>query len=241
MLRHSGSNRTHVQNMRLAAMLCLTAGFVNVAGLLAFKVFTTNVTGHAAVFAEKLAEGDLRSAAVVGLWMLLFLAGAFSCSLYIGNKGKGGTYRYMFPMVVEVLLLVFVGIRGTSGNITLTEKEAYAGSLLFAMGMQNAMVSVITGSAVRTTHLTGMFTDLGINLSSLLQANTGARKHLRQKVVLELSIILFFLSGGVIGGYLFSSFQCHTLFVPAGLLVVTMFYDYFRVGISRMFRRGGRG
>jgi uncharacterized membrane protein YoaK (UPF0700 family) len=226
--------------MRLAAMLCLTAGFVNVAGLLAFKVFTTNVTGHAAVFAEKLAEGDLRSAAVVGLWMLLFLAGAFSCSVYIGKKASASTYRYMLPMIVEVLLLLFVGIRGTSGYLTLTEKEAYAGSLLFAMGMQNAMVSVITGAAVRTTHLTGMFTDLGINLGSLLHAGTEARLQLRQKVVLELTIILFFLSGGIAGGYLFGALHCHTFFVPAALLVVTMFYDYFRVGISRMYHSAVR-
>lgn len=235
MLRHTVGNRSHRQNMRLAAMLCLTAGFVNVSGLLAFKVFTTNVTGHAAVFAEQLAAGNLRAAGVVGLWMLLFLAGAFFCSIYIGRKNREHGYRYMVPMVAEVLLLVFVAIKGVSGYLSLSAKEAYAGSLLFAMGMQNAMVSVITGSAVRTTHLTGMFTDLGINLSALFYANSGQTRQLREKVILELAIILFFLSGGVIGGYLFGRLNCHTFLIPACLLIFTMFYDYFRVGISSFF------
>jgi uncharacterized membrane protein YoaK (UPF0700 family) len=80
MFRHTGPNRTYNHNIRLAALLCLTAGFVNVAGFLAFSVLPTNVTGHVALFAEKLVQEDFATARVIGLWMFMFLFGAFLSS-----------------------------------------------------------------------------------------------------------------------------------------------------------------
>ena len=88
MLRHRGQRRTYQHNLRLAALLCLTAGFVNGAGFLAFAVLTTNVTGHVALFAERISRGDFLAAQTVGLWMLLFLLGAFVCSLLVGKVGR---------------------------------------------------------------------------------------------------------------------------------------------------------
>jgi uncharacterized membrane protein YoaK (UPF0700 family) len=72
MYRHTGTKRTHGHNVRLASLLGAAAGFVNAAGFLAFSVLTTNVTGHAALFAERIALGDWKTARVVALWMLLF-------------------------------------------------------------------------------------------------------------------------------------------------------------------------
>ncbi len=236
MLRHSGARRTHEQNVRLAALLCLTAGFVNVSGLQAFRVLTTNVTGHAALFAEQLAEGNLRASRMVGLWMLLFLAGAFCSSFYIGRKSKHSNYRYIVPMLAEVSILIIVGTLGFTYNHTVPQTELYAGSLLFAMGMQNAMVSVISGSAVRTTHLTGMFTDLGIDLSAIARKEQNGKRVLRQRIILKVVIISCFLFGGIAGGYLFKFMRYRTFYIPAGILLVAMFYDVFRIKISRMYR-----
>ena len=237
MLRHLGTRRTHKQNVRLAALLCLTSGFVNVSGLLAFNVLTTNVTGHAALFARQLAAGDLRAAGVVGLWMLLFLAGAFCSSFYIGTVGKEKSYAYAVPILLEVAILALIGSTGHSYDRTLHETEFFAGSLLFAMGMQNAYVSVISGSAVRTTHLTGMFTDLGIDLSAVFYDKRRDRTALRQKITLKATIISFFLSGGVIGGYLFNILNYRTFYIPACILILTLFYDVFRIRISKLYRR----
>ena len=233
MLRHSGTRRNHKQNVRLAALLCLTSGFVNISGLLGFKVLTTNVTGHAALFAQKLAEGDMRAAKVVGLWMLLFLAGAFFSALYIGIVGKHKRYAYTVPIIVEVIILVLVGSIGHTFDRTIQETEFFAGSLLFAMGMQNAFVSVISGSVVRTTHLTGMFTDLGIDLSGIFYDRQKGKALLRQKIVLKIIIISCFLLGGIIGGFLFRMLRYTTLYIPAGILVLALFYDVFRIRISR--------
>ena len=167
MLRHTGHRRTYKHNLRLAALLSLTAGFVNGSGFAAFSVLTTNVTGHVALFAERLSKGDFRSARIVGLWMLLFLLGAFICSLLIGKIGRNRRYAYVIPILTEMTILIVIAAYGFSFDHSVLKTELFAGSLLFAMGLQNAMVTMISGSVVRTTHLTGMFTDLGIELSSL--------------------------------------------------------------------------
>ncbi len=236
MLRHTGKKRTYSQNIKLATLLCLTAGFVNVSGLLGFLVFTTNVTGHAAVFAEKLATRDFHGAEVVGLWMLLFLAGAFFSSLYIRHNA-GNRRAFIVPVFAEIVILVVVGTVGTSFNRTPIETTFFAGSLLFAMGMQNAMVTVISGFDVRTTHLTGMFTDLGIDCASWLY-DTGKRKEAtRQKIRLRLVIIFFFLLGAILGGYIFNEWNCHTFYIPAAILVVVILYDIVRLKVLRLIHR----
>jgi uncharacterized membrane protein YoaK (UPF0700 family) len=237
MLRHTGERRNYRHNIRLAALLCITAGFVNISGLMGFAVLTTNVTGHAALFAEKLSTGDYRAMRTVALWMLLFLAGAFASSYYIARVGRERRASYTLPIIVEILILVWIGSYGNTYDKTLLKTEYFAGSLLFAMGMQNALVSVISGSVVRTTHLTGMFTDLGIDLATVAQKHTQQPPDSWNKILLKLVIIVCFLSGGIIGGFMFKHLAYHTFFIPAGILVVVLFYDYFRIKVARMLYR----
>jgi len=173
MLRHTGQKRSYRHNMRLAILLCLNAGFINAAGFLAFSVLTTNVTGHAALLAVNMATMNFRATRMVALWLFLFLAGAFLSSFYISAVGRNKSFAYTMPIVFIIVVLLFVAFFGHHYNNTLPETEYFAGSLLFSMGIQNAMVSMISGSVVRTTHLTGMFTDLGIDLSEAVHSAAG--------------------------------------------------------------------
>lgn len=239
MLRHTGHRRNFRHNIRLAALLCLTAGFVNIAGLLAFSVLTTNVTGHVAFFAEHLAQGSWEQVRIIGLWMLLFLLGAFTTSLIIDRIGRHQTFAYTLPILIEFAILLLNALYGHHYDGSAVRQESFAGSLLFAMGMQNAMVSMISGSVVRTTHLTGIFTDLGIELAAASQPGGTDKAGLRQKITLRLVIIFFFLSGAVAGGYFYSSLGQYTFLIPATILIITMFYDISRVNLLK-FARGVR-
>jgi uncharacterized membrane protein YoaK (UPF0700 family) len=68
---------------------------------------------------------------------------------------------------LEILILGLVGLSGIrSLNISISD-YTIAGLLLFAMGAQNSLVTRVSQSVVRTTHLTGIFTDLGIELSKM--------------------------------------------------------------------------
>jgi len=236
MLRHIGTKRNAKHNLRLATLLGLTAGLVNAEGYLGFSVLTTNVTGHAALFAERLAFQDWNTAAVIALWMLLFLAGAFVSSLILSVFGENQRFSYFIPIILEIVLLVICALYGYKYDGMLGSKEYFAGSLLFAMGLQNALVSVVSGSVVRTTHLTGTFTDLGIDLAKLLKVDKARRVELKTKIQLRLYIIGSFMGGAIIGAYQFHRFGFSAFFIPAAILLFTLVYDLLRVRVKRYYR-----
>lgn len=233
MLRHQGTKRTYAHNVQLASLLSMTAGFVNAAGFLGFAVLTTNVTGHAALFAERIALQDWATARVVALWMLLFLAGAFTSGLIVSRIGRNQQYSYAISIGIEILILLAVALLGDHYNGGLVGKEMFAGSLLLAMGLQNALVSLVSGSVVRTTHLTGTFTDLGIELAQVFQKNREDRLLLKSQIKLRLAIIFFFMCGALAGAYLFRSLSFHAFFVPVTILVYASAYDIMRIRIKR--------
>ena len=237
MLRHLGTKRTYRHNVKLASLLGMTAGFVNAAGFLGFATLTTNVTGHAALFAEKIASQDWSNARVVALWMFLFLAGAFISSLIVSRIGKNQQYSYVIPILIETLILAAVAAEGHRYNESILSKELFAGSLLFAMGLQNALVSMVSGSVVRTTHLTGTFTDLGIELAQILDRNRKDKAALQSKINLRLVIILFFMAGALGGAYLFHAARFLSFFVPVALLLFALIYDILRIKLRRYYRQ----
>ncbi|PWS29309.1 DUF1275 domain-containing protein [Pedobacter yonginense] len=234
MLRHFGVKRTYAHNLKLAVLLSLTAGFVNAAGFLGFSALTTNVTGHAALFAEGIARQDWAIARTVAIWMMLFLAGAFSSSIIVTKIGHNARFSFAIPIVLETLILLFSAF---SASITYLNFSSnfFAGTLLFAMGMQNALVSVISGSVVRTTHLTGTFTDLGIELAQLRTDNYAAQGELISRIKLRISIILFFMAGALSGAYLFTFISFRSFLIPASLLGFTLLYDVFRINMKRYY------
>jgi uncharacterized membrane protein YoaK (UPF0700 family) len=237
MLRHLGTKRTYAHNVKLASLLGLTAGFVNAAGFLGFSVLTTNVTGHAALFAERIAMQDWKTARVVALWMFLFLAGAFISGLIVSKIGRNQRFSYVIPILIEMAILLGVATLGFNYDNSLVGKEIFAGSLLFAMGLQNSLVSMVSGSVVRTTHLTGTFTDLGIELAQLLQHKRHENIALISKIKLRVAIILFFMTGALAGAYMFRYYSFYAFFIPLIVLFYTLMYDIFRIVITRYYRR----
>jgi uncharacterized membrane protein YoaK (UPF0700 family) len=237
MLRHLGTKRTYSHNVKLASLLGITAGFVNAAGFLGFTVLTTNVTGHAALFAERIALQDWMTARVVALWMFLFFAGAFISSLVVSRIGRNQQFSYTIPILLEMMILLLVALSGHRYDQSLVAKELFAGSLLFAMGLQNSLVSMVSGSVVRTTHLTGTFTDLGIELAQVIQKGREDRPGLVSRIKLRSAIIFFFMSGALCGAYLFNVVSFYAFLVPVAILLYTLLYDVLRVRLKRYYQQ----
>jgi uncharacterized membrane protein YoaK (UPF0700 family) len=120
---------------------------------------------------------------------------------------------------------------------SLVSKEIFAGSLLFAMGMQNSLVSMVSGSVVRTTHLTGTFTDLGIELAQVVQKRDQDRPALKSRIKLRGIIIFFFMAGALAGAYLFRFYGFYAFFLPVAILCYTLLYDIFRIRVKRYYRQ----
>jgi uncharacterized membrane protein YoaK (UPF0700 family) len=130
-----------------------------------------------------------------------------------------------------------VALLGYRYDQSLVAKEFFAGSLLFAMGLQNSLVSLVSGSVVRTTHLTGTFTDLGIELAQLIQKQKEDVAGLKAKIKLRLAIIFFFLFGAVAGACIFHYMSFHAFFIPAAILGFTLIADVFRITVRRYYRQ----
>jgi uncharacterized membrane protein YoaK (UPF0700 family) len=235
MFRHSGTHRTPTHNLKLATLLGLTAGLVNAEGFLGFSVLTTNITGHAALLAEGIAQQNWQSAQVIILWMFLFLAGAFTSGLFLSLFRTHQRYSYSIPIVIEITILVFSALYGYRYDGTTFSQMFFAGSLLFAMGLQNALVSLVSGSVVRTTHLTGTFTDLGIELAQLLNSNKD-RAAIHSKIKLKLFIICSFMSGAITGAFLFHQIGFKSFFAPVVILTFVLLYDILRVNVKRYYQ-----
>ncbi len=239
MLKHQGLRRTHIHNVRLAILLSLAAGLVNAEGFPGFSVLTTNVTGHAAIFAENISIKAWTTSWVIALWMLLFLAGAFTSSIVIDIIGKNQRYSNLLPLSLEFLILIAIATVGNHYKNSTAGSQVFAGSLLFAMGMQNALVSIISKRVVRTTHLTGTFTDLGIELAKLNFTKPEKKSDLRSHIGLKLFITGSFITGALLGAYVFRSFQYYSFFAPAAILIYALLCDVFRVNAKRYYRKIG--
>ena len=226
MFRHRGKNRTYQHNLRLAALLSFIAGMVNISGVLSVKVLTTNVTGHFAYFAEEMSNKRYLNALAFLLYILCFLLGSFVSNLLIELVAKKNIrVSHAAPMIIEILILTGIGIWGDE----ISSAQFIACALLFTMGMQNSLVTMVSQATVRTTHLTGLFTDLGIELSQLFFYKSLDEQHkLKKSIYLRLAIILFFFIGCVSGGYLYNVIAFKTLLLTAGCLMIAIFYDNLR-------------
>ena len=191
-----------------AVTLACIAGMVNVVGYLGFEhQAVSHLTGTTSLLGAALAEGDWR--AVRHLWALLiaFCAGAVLSGLIIQDSTLRLGRRYGVALALEALLL--------AAAVPLFIAQQLNGALLAAMacGLQNAMVTTYSGAIVRTTHLSGMFTDLGIGLGHLIRGKPLPMRRL----MLSGLIISGFLAGGILGASLFARIGYHALLVPAAL------------------------
>jgi uncharacterized membrane protein YoaK (UPF0700 family) len=239
MFNYRGNKRTLKDNLRLSAFLSFTAGMVNICGVLALGVLTTNVTGHFAYFSAAVQKHDFLYAFSFLFYILSFLSGSFLSSLiteYFIKKGKPWSHK---PAIfLEIGLLLMIGIAGDMHITTDIQKEWTANILLFAMGLQNAQVTSISNASVRTTHLTGLFTDLGIELSQLFYyKEPGQSRKLKKSIGLRCNIIAFFFLGCFIGSFLFLSFKLKTLVIASFVLVISLSYDRIRIFAYRMGKK----
>lgn len=236
MFRHQGRHRTLIQNLRIASLLSFVAGMVNVVGFLAVQKLTTNVTGHFAFFVDEIFKLDFNAGMHYFLYILFFFLGSFFSNFLIELiTRRNDRLTFSLPVIIESLILLSVAL---FGNFIIKDSpNLLAYSLLFAMGMQNSLVTTISNATVRTTHLTGLFTDLGIELSQLLfYPEKDKQIKLRSSIRLRFTIICFFFFGGIVGGIGYTNFGIAILALATILLILGLLYDYLRITLVRQLK-----
>jgi len=208
-LRHlTSTERSQRANSHLAGFLAFIAGAINAGGFLAVKQYTSHMSGIISALADNIAVSNF-TLLLGGLGALLsFVVGAGTSAILINwARRQHLTSVYALPLVVEAGLLICFGMLG--GRLD-QHKWMFApmtvSLLCFVMGLQNAMITKLSGSVIRTTHMTGMVTDIGIELGKLCYWNIYHPSEEQPAVIANLARLrllsalvgLFFL-GGLVG------------------------------------------
>lgn len=239
MLRNYSNSRTLGDNIRLGTLTAFTAGTINIASLLIFLSFTSNVTGHYAIFAAEISKGNWTQVAVVGGWIFLFFFGSFLSNFIVINFNKKSKYlAHSMPIVLEIICLLFVGIYGQFFyQKTVEETEYLVALMLFATGLQNGLTASISNFSVKTTHLTGTTTDLGILLSMFTHKKYRKNPELIARAKLLSSIMAAYVLGAVFSGLTYFYLEFRVFYVISVCLLVVIGYDFYKINIRHFHTR----
>jgi len=209
-------------NRQLAWSLAFVAGAINAGGFLAVKAYTSHVTGAVSRLADEFALGDPALAlGALGI-VLSFMSGAFTAGLLI-SLGRRRRFRshYALSLMIEAGLLLVFGFTGYKLNERVEFYLPVTVILLsYIMGMHNAVVTTISSAEVRTTHMTGIVTDIGVELSRLVYRNRTPRKGVdpilanRDRLKLHGLILVAFFTGGIAGalGFKYIGFKMTVIY-----------------------------
>ncbi|MEE3069930.1 MAG: YoaK family protein [Pseudomonadota bacterium] len=208
MLIRTGGARTETLDLSLAALLSTIAGALNAVGFLVAGTFTANMTGNLSAMADTLVVGQVALALSFAGLVLAFITGAVCAGIAV-HRGERRGHRAIYAWVIcaQALMLLALGAMQLRGGM---DQAHLVVSLSFLMGLQNAVTTMISKARVRTTHVSGMVTDLGIELSAMTIAGETRREALPKLKLHALSLLCFALGGiggtlfyGVVGGWLF--------------------------------------
>lgn len=218
MLIKVGEDRTSNIDLVLAGLLSSMAGALNAVGFLIAGSFTANMTGNISASADHFANGEfLIAASFLGL-LVAFICGASMAALAI-QIGERKRIRsiYALAIAVEAVILLLVGTALTTASAN-TNETFLVIILSFVMGLQNAVTTMISRARVRTTHVSGMATDIGIELAALV-AGKASRDDAVPKLTLHSLTLACFAIGGI-GGALLYQFVGSWLFVIAAFVLL---------------------
>jgi uncharacterized membrane protein YoaK (UPF0700 family) len=197
--------RTAKNNIRLGVTLCFVAGATNAGGFLAVGQYTSHMTGVLSSVADNLVLGQFTLALAGVAALLAFVCGAMTTAWMV-NWGLRRNLQsaYGRPLLLEALLLLVFGLFGTGINVWAGLFAPLTVLLLcYLMGLQNAVITKISHAEIRTTHITGLVTDMGIELGKLLYVNRLDRDNPvtadRHRLGIHLKLIGSFFVGGLSG------------------------------------------
>lgn len=220
--------------------MAFQAGILNIGGFMACHRFVSHVTGFATFFGYEINQADRSHAIGMLVVPLFFLLGAMISGFLVDIRlklHKRPKYYLSFGFIFILLLMIYIG--GISGLFGIFGQPLNSRSdyllliiLCFTCGIQNGSITSVSKSVIRTTHLTGITTDLGIGLARLLSAKklSETMENEKKATLMRVGIIFFFGLGSVAGGFVFSKLAYYGFIIPvatSGFLFALMLYFQF--------------
>lgn len=218
--------RTLRSNRLLGFTLAFVAGAVNAGGFLAVHRYTSHMTGLVSSIADDLVLGEIALALAATAFLAAFTAGAALTAVLVNwARSRKLHSEYALPLVVEAALLLVFGLLGPNLDVLL---ELFVPTtvvvLCFIMGLQNAVLTKISRAEIRTTHMTGVVTDIGIELGRAAYFSRGPTRVAqdpvdRDRLRVLCSILGLFLCGGIAGAAAFKAFGFFAVLPICALLL----------------------
>jgi uncharacterized membrane protein YoaK (UPF0700 family) len=225
----AGRRRTTAANRHLGFALAFVAGAINAGGFLAVQQYTSHMTGIVSAMADNIALGAYDRVLGGAGGLLSFLLGA-ACSAIMVNYSRRRRLHgeFALPLLLEAFLLLCFGLLGARlATVAGLFVPVTVMLLCFIMGLQNALITKLSKADIRTTHITGIVTDIGIELGKSLYWNSpGSSKQPpvavnRAKLQMLTLLALSFFLGGVVGAFGFK-YLGYIATVPLALVLITL-------------------
>jgi len=200
-------------------VLALIAGFVNSIGLLGFNHQSiSHLSGTATLIGTSIVNALFTDVLHLSMVIFSFIIGAIISGFYLRSGALKLGRNYSRLLMLEACFLLIA--------IYFLTKDSFYGHYFAsaACGLQNALVTTFSGAVIRTTHVTGIFTDLGLMIGAKFRGEAFDKR----KALLFILIINGFILGGILGAFAFNTFKFEALFMPAvGCLLLAMSYSIY--------------
>ncbi len=225
--RLTGKTRSASADRHLGFVLAFIAGAINAGGFLAVQQYTSHMTGVVSSMADHLVLGQLDLALGGAGALLAFGSGAACCAVMVNHARQRDLHsEYALPLLLEALLLLCFGLVGARlSEVSWLTASATVVLLSFIMGLQNAVITKLSKADIRTTHVTGIVTDIGIELGkrvfrSAAHIAPGEPPSVRPERLRVLAqLLLYFLVGGISGAVGFK-YIGYAATLPLALLLI---------------------
>lgn len=224
----TGPERSQRADRHLGLLLATVAGALNAGGFLAVRQYTSHVTGAVSSMADNVVLGDWALVVDAVAGVVSFLMGAMTCALLVNwARRRHLRSEYATALLLEAVLILVFGLMGAQ----LAHNEALfvpltVVLLCFIMGLQNAVITKVSNAVIRTTHMTGIVTDMGIELGKMLYPNRSASdqppvRANRDRLAMLAGLLACFLGGGVAGAFGFQRLG-YLSTVPLAVVLATL-------------------
>lgn len=225
-------------DLHLGVVLAFVAGALNAGGFLAIGQYTSHITGMVSALADQLVLGQLALAGIAAISWMAFASGAAATAIMVNYlRRRGARNLYALPLLAEAgLVLVFGTFGGTLRQHELADVSLAVITLCFTMGLQNALITKISMADIRTTHLTGLTTDLGIEIGKLLYWNSSRGS--AEPAIVRSDIKRLRIHASLIGAFLLGALAGALSFSMAGFIsTVPLAVALALIGIAPVMRR----
>lgn len=223
-----------LSNVTIWLTMAFQAGAINTGGYLACHRFVSHVTGFGTLVGEEAAAGNYGNALGMAAVPIFFIGGAMLSAFLVDRRIQTGRAP-LYPVVMFLILVLTLGVavlgeKGYFGQFgtALVERDHYLlAALCLACGLLNATVTSAFGAVIRTTHLTGITTDLGIGVIRVLAKShkIQPRNNEIRANWMRIGLISSFMIGSYLSARVYIQAHYWGFLIPGGIATILFFWS----------------